>query len=596
MDFAISVESSFAVSLLRRYNVWYSIADGNWSLPNTWMSNALYKNNFTSPQPGDTVYINHTVALDTTIAVNNIYISGKLTADNNTRILTVNGDLQATGVVDFTGSNVLLILNGVNNSMVSFTSGSASTVRYNALLSQNILPFTYQNLYLTGTSIAQKNLTANLTVNGNATIGSILNTNGFDISIAGTTTGVNPIGLPSATATINSVNNITFTGLVTFGGGDSINIVGAATVNIAAGVSVFSVSSSWASSTVNAITNNQTFTLPTSQSLTLGSLNVVGTITVNTVSSNVGPLIIVGALNGSVAGSTFNNDGILQFNSNATQMTTGVFNYMHTAGSTIIYNFNGAYTLPFTTYEKLTIQGTGIKTTSGALTVNSALTLNNGILNMGANNLTCSGTTMCNGATSALNKTGAGTMLFVGLFMTSTGSANSDWSGGNPNCEFRSGINMLNGSLNTGTGAISFTTNSQTIQNGQTQTWNASISIASGLTLTISSTAIVYTGTINGASSTSILDNRGVLNYQSSTAPMATGKLYCNQATNTWLYGLTGNQDIQPPSDPVSPGYSNLTLQGTGAKTLLGNVSVKGVYTLMSPATLNSNGFSLTNP
>jgi len=77
---------------------------------------------------------------------------------------------------------------------------------------------------------------------------------------------------------------------------------------------------------------------------------------------------------------------------------------------------------------------------------------------------------------------------------------------------------------------------------------------------------------------------------------MQTGMLYCNQAANTFEYVLAGNQDIQTPSDPTTPGYKNLTLDGSGAKTLLGNVSVKGTYTLTSPATLNTNGFALTNP
>jgi hypothetical protein len=103
------------------------------------------------------------------------------------------------------------------------------------------------------------------------------------------------------------------------------------------------------------------------------------------------------------------------------------------------------------------------------------------------------------------------------------------------------------------------------------------------------------TGIINGADSTAIFDNRSICNYQNAQQPMQTGQLYCNEATNTFIYGLTDNQDITPPSDST-PGYQNLTLNGSGAKRLLGNVSVIGAYLLTSPATLDSNGFSLTNP
>jgi hypothetical protein len=103
------------------------------------------------------------------------------------------------------------------------------------------------------------------------------------------------------------------------------------------------------------------------------------------------------------------------------------------------------------------------------------------------------------------------------------------------------------------------------------------------------------TGTINGADGTAIFDNRSFYTHNNAAAPMSTGKLYCNQAANTFIYGLAGNQDMTVPSD-ATPGYQSLTLQGSGAKRLLGNVSVKGTYTLTSPATLNTNGFALTNP
>jgi len=129
--------------------------------------------------------------------------------------------------------------------------------------------------------------------------------------------------------------------------------------------------------------------------------------------------------------------------------------------------------------------------------------------------------------------------------------------------------------------------------------WN--IIIGSGVTFTntgLSTTSggITTTGTINGLDSTSIFVNKSVFDYANSQEPMQTGKLYCNQAMNTFIYGASGAQNITVPSDTTSRGYKNLTLNGSGTKTLLGNVSVKGTYTLTSSATLDSNGFSLTNP
>ncbi len=42
--------------------------------------------------------------------------------------------------------------------------------------------------------------------------------------------------------------------------------------------------------------------------------------------------------------------------------------------------------------------------------------------------------------------------------------------------------------------------------------------------------------------------------------------------------------------------FNNLTVKDSGAKKLANNVSVTGIYSLVSPATINYNGFVLTNP
>ena len=179
-----------------------------------------------------------------------------------------------------------------------------------------------------------------------------------------------------------------------------------------------------------------------------------------------------------------------------------------------------------------------------------------------------------------------------------------DLSGSNCDVEIRGGgrfEDFSNGSgtvPKTGTGTWNFTTNNQTI-NGQNNSFNfaCNVVIATGITVTVNgATGLIFSNTLNGASSTATFNNTGKVTYTGSSAPMSTGKLYCNQtAGNTFIYGALGNQDITVPSD-TTPGYQNLTLSGSGAKRLLGNVSVKGTYTLTGPATLNSNGFALTNP
>jgi hypothetical protein len=128
--------------------------------------------------------------------------------------------------------------------------------------------------------------------------------------------------------------------------------------------------------------------------------------------------------------------------------------------------------------------------------------------------------------------------------------------------------------------------------------------LVSGIQLTIQgdpTKIIVFENVVNGTNSSSILRQTGSrIEYKSAAAPMSTGKLYANQSTvwgtGTFIYSRLGNQDIKTPEDPTNPGYQNLTLSGSGAKRLLGNVSVKGTYTLTAPATLDLNGFTLTNP
>jgi hypothetical protein len=98
------------------------------------------------------------------------------------------------------------------------------------------------------------------------------------------------------------------------------------------------------------------------------------------------------------------------------------------------------------------------------------------------------------------------------------------------------------------------------------------------------------TGILNVTVSGSAFINQAVFRYQNSQQPMQTGVLQCNSVVNTFIYNLVDNQNVTPGT------YINLTLAGSGAKKLLGNVSVVNAYTLISPATLNSNGYTLTNP
>src|SRR5690348_5540562 len=196
----------------RRKNIWFSQKDGNWSDPNTWISNALsycqYNFNYpgqaipipTFPQAGDDVYINHSVTFDfqanLTIYINNLYVSGTLKkAITWNYTLVVNGDCQATGTIDLSGAtgSFVLKLMGVNNYINTFTSGTASTVYYARLGDQPIMNLSYRNLQIGG--INTKTFTSDLTLAGNFTIdiSTVLNTltcdiSSYNLTVNGTTT------------------------------------------------------------------------------------------------------------------------------------------------------------------------------------------------------------------------------------------------------------------------------------------------------------------------------------------------------------------------------------------------------------------------
>jgi hypothetical protein len=584
------------VMLRRRKNVWYSIHDGNWSDPNTWISNALDRHLITMPQMGDDVYINHTVTCDVTATVNNLYGNGYLSLSTG-KILTINGSIQITGTVDQTATTTNLILNGYSNLIVNYTASTTGTITYNGLLTQNVMPLPYGSL--TTSNSGGKLLTANTSLSGKLTVSSNLECSTFDLTVNGITNIENAnTGLFSK----NGAGNLLFIGKFSADlstGFATINFSGNPNVEFRGGLSAQCFSFNTGTGTFTFSTNNQSLTL-TSGVTWVAPILIRGAITLSTNNSVNVPIPTV--INGDNASSTLNNQTGLYLSSSTLPMATGIFNYMIGSSSVILgYVMNGTFTLPYTTYAGLYIGGTGVKTLGGNTTVQ--------VLNVNTNlecstfNLTVNGTTsISNGDNGVFSKSGAGSLLFVGQFSanSSVGYSTIDWTGGNPSIEFRGGLLVESFSFKSGTGTFTFSTNNQTISVtglGGSGNWSAPILVSGSITLTnTSSSLFICSGALNGDNASSIFDNRGTINYQNATAPMVTGKLYCNQAANTFIYGMAGNQDIQPPSDPSTPGYKNLTLQGSGAKKLLGNVSVKGTYTLTGPATLNSNGFALTNP
>jgi len=602
--------SPVRLSMLRKFNTWYTVADGNWSNPNTWMSNGKRINSL--PQPGDDVYIDHNIGLDVYhTTVNNLYVNGQLWHSLANVTLTVNGNLQAKGMVDLSQvSNANLILNGFYNFINSFEAGSSSTVTYSRPGDQDVMSLPYQNLKIYNIGI--KYLTANTVINGNLYVNdfqgydAFLECGPFDLTVYGTSSFtakgfggngnfgksgsgnlvfVGDLTIDANTTFSGNISNLEFRGGFS-GGGFGGNIIVNCPVSFTTNSQIINVSSLYFNAQV----------------LISGPITITYT--------NTGGVYFSGGLNGDNANSTFNNAGLINIGFTSEAMSTGIFNYMNGANSTIGYVMDTAFTLPYTIYNNLTIMQTGLKTLSGDTIINGNLAINNfysykARLDCSIYNLTIYGSTTVQGTgtgdtlDAGLIKSGPGKILFIGSAIWET--ANIGYSS-NVTLEFRNGCSMGPFGQSSGTieATINFTTNSQTF-GGQNQIINGNINISDGIIVDIiggnassSGGQIVY-GVINGSSTADTLKVTGAIQYGNQTAPMLVGILDTNSALNTFSYFSNNNQDV------LGGTYRNLTLSmasgnGNTVKTLLGNVSVVDNYTLGYDTTLNINGFAFTNP
>ena len=190
-------------------------------------------------------------------------------------------------------------------------------------------------------------------------------------------------------------------------------------------------------------------------------------------------------------------------------------------------------------------------------------------------NLTVGGTTIVNGTLSFTQNAG-GTKTFTGLV-----TVNGSWTNTiNSPVYFRGGISN-NGTFTAGTGTYTFNTNNQTISG----TFSISAITVTGVVLTNNATLTV-TASLGGTGGIT----QGVnaqLNIGGSS-PIAT--LTASNSGNTVNFS-GANQSVNSSS------YYNLTISGSGNKTLTGNTSVDGTLTLTAGTlTVGANQITLNGP
>jgi len=533
--------------------------------------------------------------------------------DSTSRLL-----MAATGNLYF---NTLASVSSMTTGIWDFTT-NANTIGYTGNYTATIPSYfpTFHNLTIGGTGT--KSLGVNTTLNGALLIqsGGNLELSTFNFSVLGTTT----LNSPNQNNKLSKSGsgNILFVGLVTlpnqpstpgfdFSGNPNVEFRGGIIQTfvysnvINSGTGIFSFT-----------TNNQSINVGfSSQQLIFNcKIEIANNITLTNTSSI---LTLNDTINGITSTSKLLNLATINFNTltSCSSMTTGIFDFT-TIGNTI--GFTGNYSVSinslYNTFQNLNVAGTGIKSIQTNTTLNGNLTLTtNGNLELSTYNFIVNGNSNLSAINQGikLSKSGAGNVLFVGnlSIANQTPLACIDFSGGNPSVELRNGISGLfiySSVLKTGTGIWTFTTNNQSLNFttaiAQPPTFNCPILIGP-ITLTINGTSstnpFYFTNTINGnnvASKLMMGTNSPLLQYLNATRPMITGILDTSTNLNTFIYG-SGNQDILG-SPTISPKqvYRNLTLNGTGVKTLQGYVSVLNTYTLTAPATLANNGFTLTNP
>jgi len=593
------------------------------------------------PAIGDDVYINHSVTVNGafTLTINNLYVSGSLLFDNTgVKTLNIKGDVQATGVINLTSTQTVNFnLQGVNNYIGSFTSGSTSIVGFIRAGDQPVMNINYWGLLISGigTKTAESTITttgpvsitsgARFDGNGTATLGSTLSITGGTFNLGGNTTVAGAISITtsitggnlnllsydftaSSTTTVNSsgalsgisktgAGAVIFIGLlscsygnVVFTGNPTIEFRNGYTMTTNSG---FGVSVNFGTGTISATTNSQTFSNNgVTFTVSMSTVLIVGAITVTIAASSVSPIQIESSIDGTVAGSTLVNRGLLYFNTTTLPMATnGVWDFA-SFSNTVGYVMSSTFTLPHTTYKSLYLSGTGAKTLANNTTVNVNATVVSTTIDLSTYDLTIVGTTSFSSA--QVLKTSSGSILFTGLLTISgTSSLTFDFTG-NPSIELRGGLtNNATALTITGSPTISATTNNQTftITSGfDLSACNLLISGAIVVTFTGANTFTI-SGTIDGNNASSKLDNRlspGGFLYKNTTLPMVTGILECDAAANVWKYNKAGNQDVKGGN------YRTLELGGSGVKTLQGNVDWITAYSLTGTATLDLNGYTLS--
>jgi hypothetical protein len=471
---------------------------------------------------------------------------------------------------------------------------STSTVDFTGSGAQNINSATaFYNVSTSST--AAVTTAAAVTIGGTLTIGSNTSfatgtTNSWTLTVAGATS-------VSGTLTLANTGNKTFTGNVTLNSGGAWNETGIAAISYAGNLQN---DGTYTSNTGMHTFSGTTKTISGTNEIAIPNLTISGTTT------NNGTLTVSTTLAGGSA-LTNGTNATLNFGGSSITLTT-----LTTTATGNTFNYNGGVQTyrAGITYYNLTFSGSGTKnpsstsstTISNNFVLNGTVTFNyNGVA--ATNNFTCGGSLTINSGTTfnmqrPCTVTGAtditGTVNWGSTAATARAIALNDNVTLNSGAVWTEPAPSNNGYNNTYTFAGDFTNNATTFTAAGTGIHTFS---GTGMTMGGATTTSIPNVTISGTRT-----NSGTLTV---TTALAGAGTLTNDATGTLNYG--GSGAIAPTLVATAVGndvnytgavqtvktttYYNLTLSGTGNKSMANGNSITGVLNIVS----SSSKASLAN-
>ncbi|MCX6172633.1 MAG: Ig-like domain-containing protein [Flavobacterium sp.] len=580
---------------------WTGTTSTDWNTASNWCNGTL-------PTASTAVTINsggnQPTISSATAACSNITISSGATLT-----IAATGTLSVSGAITKTGT---------------LTLATGSTINYAAVGAQTVLDIAYTNLTLSGSGIKTQTLGSNRVFSGNLIISSgatftLAGTNTRTFTVTGTTDISGTFNLGTATATK------TFTGNVTINSGGVWTEGGVATYSFGGNL----VNNA---TTFTASTGTHTFT-GTAKTYSGSTATAIPTVAITGTYTNSGTLTISTALSGT---------GSLTQDTNST-LNIGGTSAMTTfsasaVGNTVNYT-GAAQTVLVTTYNNLTLSGSGAKTiATGTTTVNSILSIENGTT---ANTFTGtlaygSGATLqYNSGSSArtvstewpTNFTSSGGILIKGTGIITLNAAKVLGNNTNVPLNITTGAKLATGNFQltfngdftnsgtftagsspivitgatttqyiagfTTTGAVSMTKTSGTANitsslNAAALTINGTsgiLNLGTSLTHTFTGDITLTAGTLNGGALTTINANS-----TSTTAWNGSGTVF-SPGTSTVVFG-----GVAQTIAASNPSFYNVSFSGTSAtKTITNSLTVANNLNIISSAKLSlANGTNST--